>query len=265
MRKIFLQTAWQSNSNHDTEDMEVHTHSHTERKKLTHYLWEFLMLFLAVFCGFLAENKREHMTERQKEKQYIRTLITDVQTDLFNITNRIAEYSATENRMDTILNNFDALTKDFSIMAGRNLFYIIYNHGDFIYTDHTMQQLKYAGGLRLIRANASDSIIAYDFTVKGLFNQLNYNTELYVQLIDLAGKMVSYKNAVRDNKTKFLDHLTSGNADFWIKHDPGLFQQLYNQIHIYSISNNYSIISLQSLQKKGIGLIRFLKKEYNLE
>ena len=33
--------------------MEVHHHAHTDRKKWTHYLWEFLMLFLAVFCGFL--------------------------------------------------------------------------------------------------------------------------------------------------------------------------------------------------------------------
>ena len=30
--------------------MEVHAHSHTARKKWTHYFWEFLMLFLAVFC-----------------------------------------------------------------------------------------------------------------------------------------------------------------------------------------------------------------------
>ena len=42
--------------------MEVHHHTHlasgkthTARKKWTHYFWEFLMLFLAVFCGFLAE------------------------------------------------------------------------------------------------------------------------------------------------------------------------------------------------------------------
>ena len=49
--------------------MEVHAHSHTDRKKFTHYLWEFLMLFLAVFCGFLAENYREHIIEHQREKQ----------------------------------------------------------------------------------------------------------------------------------------------------------------------------------------------------
>ena len=55
--------------------MEVHAHTHTERKKWTHYLWEFLMLFLAVFCGFLAENQREHYIEHQREKQYMRSLL----------------------------------------------------------------------------------------------------------------------------------------------------------------------------------------------
>jgi len=37
--------------------MEVHHHSHAKRKKWTQYLWEFLMLFVAVFCGFLEEKK----------------------------------------------------------------------------------------------------------------------------------------------------------------------------------------------------------------
>ena len=45
--------------------MEVHRHAHTDRKKWAHYLWEFLMLFLAVFCGFLAENQREMMKRKQ--------------------------------------------------------------------------------------------------------------------------------------------------------------------------------------------------------
>src|ERR1043165_7450220 len=61
--------------------MEVHHHSHTERKKITHYLWEFLMLFLAVFCGFLAENQREHMIEHQREKQYMITMLEDLKAD----------------------------------------------------------------------------------------------------------------------------------------------------------------------------------------
>jgi len=40
--------------------MEVHHHTTTDhgrtsRKKFTHYLWEFLMLFLAVTLGFFVE------------------------------------------------------------------------------------------------------------------------------------------------------------------------------------------------------------------
>src|SRR5947207_12511064 len=62
--------------------MEVHHHPQTSRKKWTHYLWEFLMLFLAVFCGFLAENQREHMVEHQREKQYIRSLLNDLRLDI---------------------------------------------------------------------------------------------------------------------------------------------------------------------------------------
>src|SRR6185369_2188259 len=58
--------------------MEVHAHTHTERKKWTHYLWEFLMLFLAVFCGFLAEYQLEHKIEKDREVQYIRSLYEDL-------------------------------------------------------------------------------------------------------------------------------------------------------------------------------------------
>ena len=61
--------------------MEVHAHTHTARKKWTHYFWEFLMLFLAVFCGFLAENQREHMIEHQREKEYIRSFVEDLKQD----------------------------------------------------------------------------------------------------------------------------------------------------------------------------------------
>ena len=66
--------------------MEVHAHTHTPRKKWTHYLWEFLMLFLAVFCGFLAENMRERIVERHREKDYIISMIEDLQTDTANLS-----------------------------------------------------------------------------------------------------------------------------------------------------------------------------------
>ena len=74
--------------------MEVHAHSHTPRKKWTHYFWEFLMLFLSVFCGFLAENEREHYVERTRAKEYAGLLYQDLKNDsvYFNevLTNQVS-------------------------------------------------------------------------------------------------------------------------------------------------------------------------------
>jgi hypothetical protein len=69
--------------------MEVHAHTHTAadpdshrgRKKWTHYFWEFLMLFLAVFCGFLAEYQLEHKIEKDRGKIYMKNLLEDLKTD----------------------------------------------------------------------------------------------------------------------------------------------------------------------------------------
>ena len=81
--------------------MEVHAHTHTARKKWTHYIWEFLMLFLAVFCGFLAENQREHLVEHQREKQYMRSMMEDLMLDtaefnlrLINIDKEVPVFQA---------------------------------------------------------------------------------------------------------------------------------------------------------------------------
>ena len=77
--------------------MEVHAHTHTPRKKWTHYLWEFLMLFLAVFCGFLAENFREHNIEKRKEKHNVETLVDDMIKDSVNLHNIINVYMPEHN------------------------------------------------------------------------------------------------------------------------------------------------------------------------
>src|SRR5258705_8528640 len=67
-----------------TEIMEVHKlpHHPTHKKKWGEYFLEFLMLFLAVFLGFLAENQREHMVERKHERQYVLSLLNDLKLDI---------------------------------------------------------------------------------------------------------------------------------------------------------------------------------------
>jgi hypothetical protein len=64
--------------------MEVHHHSH-HPKKWKEYITEFLMLFLAVSLGFMAENIREHQIEKHREISYLKNVHEDLQLDLQNI------------------------------------------------------------------------------------------------------------------------------------------------------------------------------------
>jgi hypothetical protein len=152
--------------------MEVHAHTHTERKKWTHYLWEFLMLFLAVFCGYLAEYQLEHKIERDREKQFIRSLLNDVSADTVKLNNLVNVRNQRENWLDSLTYVMNSQNPG-SFPPADVYYYAIFIPRSiplrFIPNDGTIQQLKSAGGLRLInKLNVKDSIIGYDIGVRNL-------------------------------------------------------------------------------------------------
>src|ERR1700753_835229 len=68
--------------------MEVHHHlelPHGEKKHFKEYMLEFLMIFLAVTMGFIAENIREHLSDSSKEREYITGMIKDLKVDTTNL------------------------------------------------------------------------------------------------------------------------------------------------------------------------------------
>ena len=102
--------------------MEVHAHTHTERKKWTHYLWEFLMLFLAVFCGFIAENQREHMVEHQRAKELAKNLYKEIYTDSIAVQQKLAIRNKKEEECTYFIN----YVKDSSLTTLSSRFYPAY-------------------------------------------------------------------------------------------------------------------------------------------
>ena len=130
--------------------MEVHHHAHTERKKFTHYLWEFLMLFIAVFCGFLAENLREHV-EIKKEKQYISSLVRDIKADTTMLRGIQKRYEIANRKVDTLILLLKSNERNLETCK---IYYlartITFSYGTFLPEDQTLQQLKSSGNLRLV-------------------------------------------------------------------------------------------------------------------
>jgi len=63
--------------------MEVQHHPdlHHKKKKFKEYVYEFIMIFLAVTMGFFAERIRENLAEKSKEREYMKEIIGNLKYD----------------------------------------------------------------------------------------------------------------------------------------------------------------------------------------
>lgn len=132
--------------------MEVHHHSHTARKKWTHYFWEFLMLFLAVFCGFLAEYQLEHKIEKDREKVYMQNMLDDLKADTAIYSDYAARNAVVKKLVDTLTvlikrpdrkKHISTLAYSARIMTAR--------WKQIALVKRTYEEMKSSGHLRLIR------------------------------------------------------------------------------------------------------------------
>ncbi|MBS1580654.1 MAG: hypothetical protein JST66_00485 [Bacteroidetes bacterium] len=149
-------------------DVHYHTHQHG-RKTWKAYVFEFFMLFLAVFCGFLAEWQLEHTVEHQHEEKFMHGMVNDLRADIDQSAQLMVELEGKLAALDTLVDLLaDTAVANDSRRAAQLWFHTA-GFTDFVYTDGTMQQLKSSGALRLVRkAGVADSIMAYDRGVRTL-------------------------------------------------------------------------------------------------
>jgi hypothetical protein len=244
--------------------MEVHAHTHTERKKWTHYFWEFLMLFLAVFCGFLAENQREHMVEHKKEKQFIQSFIEDLKTDTASIRRTLDFRQLKMKQMDSLM----LLLSTQTIKGHENELYflgrILVRNLSFQTNDRTITQLKNSGSLRLIRnEQAADSMMSYQKLVEIIIlnqeDERRERTDAGPVLSRMFNPFVFDKMVNADGVNRPTDSPPLRSYDQNIQQDLAYY--------IHQIKGSTFIIKgrLELLNNKAKNMIAFLQKEYHLK
>jgi len=155
--------------NQETENMEVHKHPHhvTHKKKWGEYLLEFLMLFLAVFLGFVAENIREHKVEIEREKQFINSLAQDVKKDISQGDSLQFKSRLSVQLCDSLLTALSGNEIKTNSYSAYSLWNLVNGFTDFVPNDGTIQQLKNSGALRLIRKEVVvNKLMAYDKAIE---------------------------------------------------------------------------------------------------
>jgi hypothetical protein len=247
--------------------MEVHAHTHTARKKWTHYFWEFLMLFFAVTLGFFVENQREHFIEHQREKQFIKSIIVDLSQDTIAINQLIADYEQKGKDLDSLmalLNAPDIKEKGATIyLKGRSAPRTEY----FTPIDRTILQMKNSGGFRLIRNDsASTSILNYYASInflellKGINSQ---QAETYRNMtIDIFDPMVFER--MISNQTKDRIIMPDGNPQL-LTYDKKQLTRLTGAIHYFNSTRRALGIAYLKQKQAASNLISLLKKEYHLK
>jgi len=142
--------------------MEVHAHTHTERKKFTHYLWEFLMLFLAVFCGFLAEYQLEHMIEKDRANELAKSFYDELKGDSANVVIKVQNRIKQENAFVYLMKYFkDSSLTNVSKAFTINFLYGVLFRSPAIFEPRTvvLDQLKNSGSLRYFKNEELQKLI----------------------------------------------------------------------------------------------------------
>ena len=244
--------------------MEVHAHSHTPRKKWTHYFWEFLMLFLAVFCGFLAEYQLEHKIEKDREKQYMVTMIDDLKSDSTMLETNIRQRTSRIKMMDSLISLLNSPERD---LKGNDIYFFarsISPPTNMFPNDRTIQQLKSSGNLRLIRSkNISNEIMAYDQIIRQTLFELDDEIEIRGEYRQLASKVfkttVFHEMIASDTVAR-----PAGNPALFTT-NPNLINEIIGAIQYFKRVHQAQLIRSGKLLEQAKQLSNFIKKEYKMK
>ena len=223
------------------------------------------MLFLAVFCGFLAEYQLEHKIEHSREKQYMQSMLEDMHKDTTEINDVIKICETVVKRLDTatgilLSGNFD----DNAVQAlyRINLGYL--RNTNVYLTDRTSSQLKNAGGMRLIRNNeVSDKLLNYWRLYEILLDRTNTTEELKVKAREKSYSIFNHLYYSVD--THNTAPLVLPNAVLMTK-EPYILAEFSNRLSHIRNSIQYIYIFYLNLQREATEkLMLLIRKKYHLE
>jgi len=249
--------------------MEVHSHTHTARKKWTHYFWEFFMLFLAVSAGFLVENQREHYVEHQRAKIYAANLYDELKKDTMQLNDLSHNLKFVSHKLDTFCLLVKGEYKP-GLTNGMLYYYssFVTNVEYFSSNNTTIEQLRSSGNLRIMGNKLAYKISEYDRQNRQLEKEYSLSKAEFSKMEDLHFKVfdiyISEKMLggpivkPRDSVLRL--------TNIPVNNEPGIMNQytgwLKFESGIYKYQSDYY---LTPLKKLAIELLTILKDEYHFQ
>jgi hypothetical protein len=257
--------------------METHAH-HLHKapgKNFWHYFFEFFMLFLAVFCGFLVENFREHKVENERAKEFAASLVQDLENDTTSINIQKKSTGIFVAITDSLLNHSKGL------LEGRNAaefsFYtrFMYWTVPISWNRATFEQIKNSGSLRYFKNyQLLEKLMKYDASVnemEGEFKNHQTRGNMLLKLInEIIDPVIHYELSkymilsldTMSNETK--ENFFSTKVES-LENKRSEIKEMLNMIIVQQRNLRFNDARLQRTKELANELIGDLKKEYHLE
>ena len=261
----------------EIEKMDVQHHPDIEKKGLKEYLLEGVMIFFAVFMGFIAENIREYITNRHKEKDLIVMLASELKNDTTNLRILSTVYLPVHNKW---VDSAHLYTHTLPIKGNeRKIYTAILNATAWsLYTppDATLNAIKSTGGFDLIESQkVKSSLLAYSTRVELYLKDseflINVQHSVDTAMVSVIDESLSQKTVANQ-----YSRLEKGSSNFLTEADiPADIQfATYNKeafiifdrkIDQADNSVNDLFGQYQKLREDEINLLQLLQEEYDLD
>ena len=256
--------------------MEVHhPHPPSHKKKWSEYIIEFVLLFLAVFLGFIAENIREHVGEQNRAKEFSASLVRDLQSDTIAINNQIKTSRFYIAVSDSLLQ----LSK--TKLDGRNAaqfsFYsrFAYWTQPVSWNRSTFEQIKNSGSLRYFtNVDLMKKLLEYDAIVNNINSEAENNKIIANMLLTSLNSIID-PQFHKDLSPYFigtLDTMSTKTKESFFSYKTGSLEnkrekimEMLNMVIVNQRNHQAQVDDLGQASLLAAELIDTLKKEYHLE
>jgi hypothetical protein len=254
--------------------MEVQHHPdlHHKKKKFREYVYEFIMIFLAVTMGFFAERIRENLAEKSKEREYMKEIIGNLKYD----TVRCSANAEVNTQM---INGTDSLRAEIKkavaglVNPNALYYYAISCGGKYskaAFNTSAITELKNSGMLRVINNKNLMNLLADYYERKQIFTDsyvpspdkvLSTQAEFF-SLWNLDGYVNSFDTIVppgNANVYNYQEILSYKPVLQLLKTDPKDLERLYNEETRFEMNlkiYNYWLYSCKTAATLIIGDIR---------
>jgi len=232
------------------------------------------MLFLAVFCGFLAEYQLEHKIEKQRAKEFAFSLYRDITADTLAFNRNINNLNICVTKIDSLielLGNKDEIVKNTALIHRLSIYAFIFPQNKP--NESTIQQLLNSGSLRYFRSSRLvDSVKDYNSEIQ-LYKEFRedigaFNIEsrkVQASVLDMNPIIVAISNGgfLAQEKTG-LDPVIFADTQPMTT-DPLLVKEYANWCALKKFYISRTAVQFHTLNRRAGGVLQILKDEYHFK